>query len=109
VIENKNSKVTPLKKFVKNALEMKYFILLPLIINQQNHFKMKKLSIAAALLFAFGTFTIAQTATGTTTTTDKKSSTTATTSKKTTMTKKTTSGKKATADKKGAAATPAAK
>jgi len=87
---------------------MKYFILLPPIINQQNHFKMKKLSIAAALLFAFGTFTFAQDATGTKTTTEKKSSTTATTSKKTTMTKKSTSGKKATTDKK-AASMPAAK
>lgn len=48
----------------KNAgeyvIDLKYFILLRPIINQQNSLKMKKLSIVAALLFAFGTVTFAQ-------------------------------------------------
>ncbi len=87
---------------------MKYCLLLPLIINQQKTFKMKKSLIAAALLVAFGTVTFAQDATGTKTTTDKKTTTTTTKSdKKTTSTKK-TSGKKAAGDKKAAPA-PAAK
>jgi hypothetical protein len=99
--DNKNNKAVPQKNLEKNALEIKYCLLLPLIINQQKTFKMKKSLIAAALLVAFGTVTFAQDATGTKTTTDKKTTTTTKTEKKTTMKKG--SSKKAEGDKKAAA------
>lgn len=102
--DNKNAIKAPEKNLGENAVEMKYFLLLPLIINQQKTFKMKKSLIAAALLVAFGTVTFAQDATGSKTTTEKKSTTT------TTKTEKKSSSKKGAAkggEKKAAA--PAAK
>jgi hypothetical protein len=89
------------KKQGRILVDLKYFILLRLIINQQNHFKMKKSLIAAALLIAFGTVTFAQDAAKTTT--DKK--TTTKTEKKTTTTKM---DKKAPAKKMDKKAAPAA-
>ncbi len=59
---------------LKKAFSSNFFIILRHI-NQQNHFKMKKLSIVAALLFAFGTVAFAQDKATTTTTTDKKATT----------------------------------